>query len=84
VNSDRPPQETGVPEWAEAMRPRQAGPVRRFVRALLAYRSTQPMTVPGWNERQPPAEGTGVPARPKGPTPTLLTGAELELPRDSN
>jgi len=85
VSDSLPTGDTQVPVWAASMRPLQLGPLRRLIRALLSLSLRRPgRAVPGYDEGQPPPEGAGVPARPKGPTPTSLAAAEVELPRDSD
>jgi hypothetical protein len=69
--------------WAESMVFREPGPLRRLMRAILSLGARRPMTVPGYDERQPPPEGAAVPSRPKRPDPSLLAGAELALPSDA-
>lgn len=60
------------------------GLLRRVLGSVLSLGARGPSSGPISDERQPPAEGAPVPARPKRPDPTLNMGAELELPRDSN
>jgi hypothetical protein len=72
-----------LPEWVESTLPREPGPLARLIRAILSIGSRRPPVVPGYDERQPPAEGAGLPAQPKGPAPTLRAGVALELPQDS-
>lgn len=86
VIDDVPAGDGQVPAWALAMKPFEPGPIRRLIRALFSVgtRRTPAWIVPGHDEGQPPPEGAGVPVRPKGPAPTLLSAAELELPSDSD
>jgi hypothetical protein len=66
--------------WIDAM-PRQPGPFHRFINALLGILRRRP-TVAGYDDGEPPAEGAGVPARPRRPPPTLLDAAAVQLPRE--
>jgi hypothetical protein len=80
---DVPMRGAQLPVW-ESLVLRQPGLLRRLMRAILSIGARRPMTVPGYDERQPPAEGAAVPARPKRPDPTLLSAVELALPRDAD
>jgi hypothetical protein len=84
VTDDRPVRDMQLPFWAESMVLRRPGLLRRMMRAILSLGPRRPMTVPGYDERQPPPEGAAVPSRPKRPDPTLLAAAELALPSDSD
>lgn len=81
---DLPVPDSRLPFWAESMVFREPGPLRRLMRTILSFRARRPRIVPGYDERQPPAEGAAVPARPKRPDPSLLAAAELDIPRDSD
>ena len=70
--------------WFEAMAFREPGPLRRLIRAIRGIGTRHPLTVPGYDERQPPAEGASLPVRPKRPDPSLLAAAELDLPTDAD
>jgi hypothetical protein len=68
--------------WTSAT-PAEPGPFKRLMRMLVSLGTRRPVGE-GYDEREPPPEGAGVPARPKRPAPTLLAAAELELTRDSS
>lgn len=74
-------QDTKLTAWRGAMPP-APGPFKRLIRVILDLVDRRDI-VAGYDEREPPPAGAGVPARPKRPAPTLLAAAELELPHDS-
>lgn len=82
MTEDLPIRDMQLRSWAESMVFRERGRLRRLMRAILSIQARRPMTVPGYDEREPPAEGAAVPSRPKRPDPSLLAAAELALPSD--
>jgi hypothetical protein len=82
VTDDHPMLDVQLRSWAESMVFREPGRLRRLLRAILNLGARRPRSVPGYDERQPPAEGAAVPSRPKRPDPSLLAAAELALPSD--
>ena len=82
MTEDLPIRDMQLRSWAESMVFRERGQLRRLMRAILSIQARRPMTVPGYDEREPPAEGAAVPSRPKRPDPSLLAAAELALPSD--
>jgi hypothetical protein len=84
VIDDLPVRDDQLVSWVESMVFREPGPLRRLMRAILNIGTRRPVTVPGYDERQPPPEGAAVPSRPKRPDPTLLAAAELALPSDAD
>ncbi|HEY6470467.1 MAG TPA: hypothetical protein VI434_11950 [Candidatus Dormibacteraeota bacterium] len=66
--------------WTGSMPP-VPGPFKRLMRAIRDLFDRRDI-VSGYDEREPPTAGAGMPERPKRPAPTLLAGAEVELPAD--
>ena len=69
--------------WWFSVVPPEPGRLYRLSRALLRI-FARPALRGGYGDGggDNPAEGAGVPARPKRPAPSLLAAAEVELPSD--